>query len=91
MVRDEDISFMRRALALARMAAYSARPNPNVGCVLVRDDAVIGEGYTCPQGGNHAEIQALESSGNARGATAYVTLEPCSHSGLTGPCADPCV
>ena len=88
MVRDEDISFMRRAFALAGMAAYSARPNPHVGCVLVRDDAVIGEGYTCPLGGNHAEIEALESSGGAQGATAYVTLEPCSHTGLTGPCAD---
>ena len=88
MVRDADISFMQRAISLAEMAAYSARPNPHVGCVLVRDDVIIGEGYTCPPGGNHAEIQALQAAGDARGATAYVTLEPCSHTGLTGPCAD---
>ncbi len=88
MTRETDILFMRRALSLAENAAFSARPNPHVGCVLVRDDRVIGEGYTCPPGGNHAEIQALEAAGDARDATAYVTLEPCSHSGLTGPCAD---
>ncbi len=88
MVRDADIAFMQRAISLAGMAAYSARPNPHVGCVLVRDDVIIGEGYTCPPGGNHAEIQALEAARDARGAIAYVTLEPCSHTGLTGPCVD---
>ena len=61
---------MQRAISLAEMAAYSARPNPHVGCVLVRDDVIIGEGYTCPPGGNHAEIQALQVAGDARGATA---------------------
>jgi len=63
-------------------------PNPHVGCVLVKDGQVIGEGYTQPAGGNHAEIEALAAAGDARGATAYVTLEPCSHHGRTGPCAD---
>jgi diaminohydroxyphosphoribosylaminopyrimidine deaminase/5-amino-6-(5-phosphoribosylamino)uracil reductase len=79
---------MARALQLARRGRYSAMPNPHVGCVLVRDGLVIGEGFTQPAGGNHAEIEALEAAGNASGATAYVTLEPCSHQGKTGPCAD---
>ncbi len=80
---------MARALQLARRGRYSAMPNPHVGCVLVRDGAVVGEGFTQPAGGNHAEIQALRQAGDdARGATAYVTLEPCAHQGKTGPCAD---
>jgi diaminohydroxyphosphoribosylaminopyrimidine deaminase/5-amino-6-(5-phosphoribosylamino)uracil reductase len=79
---------MARALQLARRGQYSAMPNPHVGCVLVRDGHVIGEGFTCPAGGNHAEIEALRAAGDAQGATAYVTLEPCSHQGKTGPCAD---
>ncbi|MEM6581205.1 MAG: bifunctional diaminohydroxyphosphoribosylaminopyrimidine deaminase/5-amino-6-(5-phosphoribosylamino)uracil reductase RibD [Pseudomonadota bacterium] len=77
---------MTRALQLARRGLYSAMPNPHVGCVLVRDKKIIGEGYTQPAGGNHAEIEALEAAGDATGATAYVTLEPCSHQGKTGPC-----
>jgi diaminohydroxyphosphoribosylaminopyrimidine deaminase/5-amino-6-(5-phosphoribosylamino)uracil reductase len=83
-----DTRMMARALQLARRGKYSAMPNPHVGCVLVRDDHVIGEGFTQPVGGNHAEIQALQAAGDASGATAYVTLEPCSHQGKTGPCAD---
>jgi diaminohydroxyphosphoribosylaminopyrimidine deaminase/5-amino-6-(5-phosphoribosylamino)uracil reductase len=83
-----DTSFMARALQLARRGRYSAMPNPHVGCVLVRDGHVIGEGYTRPAGGNHAEIEALLAAGDAAGAVAYVTLEPCSHQGKTGPCAD---
>ncbi|NQX88568.1 MAG: bifunctional diaminohydroxyphosphoribosylaminopyrimidine deaminase/5-amino-6-(5-phosphoribosylamino)uracil reductase RibD [Halioglobus sp.] len=79
---------MARALQLARRGRYSARPNPHVGCVLVRDGLIIGEGVTQPAGGNHAEVEALSAAGDARGATAYVTLEPCSHQGKTGPCAD---
>ncbi len=82
-----DRQMMARALQLARRGRYSAMPNPHVGCVLLRDGRVIGEGYTQPSGGNHAEIEALLAAGEARGATAYVTLEPCSHSGKTGPCA----
>ncbi len=83
-----DSRMMARALQLARRGQYSAMPNPHVGCVLVRDGHVIGEGFTCPAGGNHAEIEALQAAGDASGATAYVTLEPCSHRGKTGPCAD---
>ena len=83
-----DTRMMSRALQLARRGRYSAMPNPHVGCVLVRDGTVIGEGFTCPAGGNHAEIEALQLAGDASGATAYVTLEPCSHTGKTGPCAD---
>ncbi len=83
-----DTRMMARALQLARRGRYSAMPNPHVGCVLTRDETVIGEGFTQPAGGDHAEIQALKAAGNAAGATAYVTLEPCSHQGKTGPCAD---
>lgn len=79
---------MHRALVLAHQGRYWTSPNPHVGCVLVRDGRVIGEGFTQPAGGNHAEIQALQEAGDARGATAYVTLEPCAHRGRTGPCAD---
>ncbi len=82
-----DIRMMARALELARRGRYWAAPNPHVGCVLVRDGDVIGEGFTQPAGGNHAEIEALTAAGNASGATAYVTLEPCNHHGRTGPCA----
>lgn len=83
-----DTSMMARAMQLARRGQYSSMPNPHVGCILVRDGHVIGEGFTRPAGGNHAEIEALQAAGDARGATAYVTLEPCSHQGKTGPCAD---
>lgn len=83
-----DTRMMARALQLAKRGQYSAMPNPHVGCVLVRDGLVVGEGFTQPAGGNHAEIEALQRAGTAaRGATAYVTLEPCSHQGKTGPCA----
>ena len=88
MTTEFDTRMMARALQLARRGRFRARPNPHVGCVLVRDGAVIGEGFTRPAGGNHAEIEALTAAGDAQGATAYVTLEPCSHQGKTGPCAD---
>jgi diaminohydroxyphosphoribosylaminopyrimidine deaminase / 5-amino-6-(5-phosphoribosylamino)uracil reductase len=88
----EDHSFMQQALRLAEGATRRAAPNPGVGCVLVRDGRIIGEGATLRTGGDHAEIQALkhcEARGDtARGATAYVTLEPCSHHGRTPPCAE---
>src|SRR5688572_25199745 len=80
---------MRRALQLAREAFGATSPNPSVGCVIVRDGVIVGEGYTRPPGGPHAEVVALQAAGDAaRGATAYVTLEPCSHHGRTPPCTD---
>jgi diaminohydroxyphosphoribosylaminopyrimidine deaminase/5-amino-6-(5-phosphoribosylamino)uracil reductase len=80
---------MARALQLARRGMYTATPNPRVGCVIVRDGAVVGEGWHERAGGPHAEVHALASAGTrAAGATAYVTLEPCSHHGRTPPCVD---
>ena len=80
---------MRRALDLARATVGLASPNPQVGCVLVRDSEIVGEGAHRYEHRDHAEIVALrQAGGRARGATAYVTLEPCSHHGRTGPCAD---
>ena len=83
---------MRQALQLAVKGLFTTAPNPRVGCVIVKDGIVIGGGHTQPVGGNHAEIQALNdarSKGHdVRGATVYVTLEPCSHFGKTPPCAD---
>ncbi|WP_348759940.1 bifunctional diaminohydroxyphosphoribosylaminopyrimidine deaminase/5-amino-6-(5-phosphoribosylamino)uracil reductase RibD [Candidatus Methylocalor cossyra] len=84
-----DAAFMARALRLAERGLYSTDPNPRVGCVLVRDGQVIGEGWHRQAGGPHAEIVALAAAGEAaRGATAYVTLEPCCHQGRTPPCTD---
>jgi diaminohydroxyphosphoribosylaminopyrimidine deaminase/5-amino-6-(5-phosphoribosylamino)uracil reductase len=83
-----DREMMSRALQLAAKGRYTTSPNPAVGCVIVADGEVIGEGFTRPAGGNHAEIEALQSVENTKGSTAYVTLEPCSHSGKTGPCAN---
>ena len=84
-----DHEFMARALRLAELGLYSSTPNPRVGCVIVRDGVVVGEGWHRRAGEAHAEIHALQAAGDqARGATAYVTLEPCSHHGRTPPCAD---
>ena len=81
--------YMQRAIALAKQGLYSTRPNPSVGCVLVNHPQIVGEGYTAPYGGSHAEVYALRQAGTqARGATAYVTLEPCAHYGQTPPCAN---
>jgi len=83
-----DQAMMRRALALAERGLYTATPNPRVGCVLVKDAQVIGEGWHEKAGAPHAEAKALvQASAAARGATAYVTLEPCNHQGKTPPCA----
>ena len=80
---------MSRALELARRGMYSTHPNPRVGCVLVKDGQVVGEGWHQQAGGPHAEVVALENAGeNAVGARCYVTLEPCSHQGRTGPCCE---
>jgi diaminohydroxyphosphoribosylaminopyrimidine deaminase/5-amino-6-(5-phosphoribosylamino)uracil reductase len=86
-----DFQFMQRALELSQRALYHATPNPRVGCVIVRDGHILGEGFTQPPGSNHAEIEALldarRNGHDLHGATAYVTLEPCSHFGRTPPCA----
>jgi len=83
-----DHQHMAYALRLAERAAYTARPNPMVGCVIARDEVVVGEGWHQRTGGPHAEVFALRQAGEqARGATAYVTLEPCAHHGRTPPCA----
>jgi diaminohydroxyphosphoribosylaminopyrimidine deaminase/5-amino-6-(5-phosphoribosylamino)uracil reductase len=84
-----DYRFMARALRLAEKGLYSTSPNPRVGCVLVRDGQVVGSGWHELAGEAHAEINALAAAGpGAHGATAYLTLEPCSHHGRTPPCAD---
>jgi diaminohydroxyphosphoribosylaminopyrimidine deaminase/5-amino-6-(5-phosphoribosylamino)uracil reductase len=82
-------AWMARALELAQRGLYTTDPNPRVGCVLVRDGEVVGEGWHARAGEPHAEVMALRAAaGRARGAIAYVTLEPCSHTGRTPPCAD---
>jgi diaminohydroxyphosphoribosylaminopyrimidine deaminase/5-amino-6-(5-phosphoribosylamino)uracil reductase len=91
MYSESDPRFMHLALELGARALLHATPNPRVGCVIVRDEQVLGEGYTQRPGSNHAEIEALQDArrrGNdVQGATVYVTLEPCSHFGRTPPCA----
>jgi diaminohydroxyphosphoribosylaminopyrimidine deaminase / 5-amino-6-(5-phosphoribosylamino)uracil reductase len=83
-----DRAYMAKALELAANGLYDAKPNPAVGCVLVKNGRVIARGWTAPAGGPHAERVALAAAGaDARGATAYVTLEPCCHQGRTGPCS----
>lgn len=84
--------FMRHAMEAVSQSPSHVAPNPRVGCVIVRDGRIIGQGSTCPPGGNHAEIEALDDAARkghgVKGATVYVTLEPCSHHGRTAPCAD---
>lgn len=89
MAGDPHAAFMRRAVRLARRARHRVSPNPMVGCVLVAGGRVVGEGVTQPPGGPHAEVVALRQAGAlARGADAYITLEPCCHHGRTPPCTD---
>jgi diaminohydroxyphosphoribosylaminopyrimidine deaminase/5-amino-6-(5-phosphoribosylamino)uracil reductase len=84
-----DIRFMQHALTLARKGAGLASPNPMVGCVIVREGQIVGEGFHQYEWRDHAEIVALKSAGEkARGSTLYVALEPCNHSGRTGPCTE---
>ncbi|MCC7115216.1 MAG: bifunctional diaminohydroxyphosphoribosylaminopyrimidine deaminase/5-amino-6-(5-phosphoribosylamino)uracil reductase RibD, partial [Burkholderiales bacterium] len=89
---DADRAWMARAIELAERGLRTTTPNPRVGCVLVRDGALVGEGWHVRPGGSHAEVAALDDA-RARGrdpagATAYVSLEPCNHTGRTPPCAD---
>ncbi len=85
----DDHAHMARALQLAARGLYTTSPNPRVGCVIVKNGHAIGEGWHQRAGTPHAEIHALQAAGDAaRGATAYVTLEPCSHHGKTPPCAE---
>jgi diaminohydroxyphosphoribosylaminopyrimidine deaminase/5-amino-6-(5-phosphoribosylamino)uracil reductase len=89
MFHSQDNHWMAQALRLAELGLYSTSPNPRVGCVLVRDEKLVGSGWHQRAGESHAEIYAQQEAGSlARGATAYVTLEPCSHHGRTPPCAD---
>ncbi|MBU2640899.1 MAG: bifunctional diaminohydroxyphosphoribosylaminopyrimidine deaminase/5-amino-6-(5-phosphoribosylamino)uracil reductase RibD [Gammaproteobacteria bacterium] len=84
-----DHAHMARALQLAARGLYTTSPNPRVGCVIVKDGHVVGEGWHARAGTPHAEVHALKAAGDAaRGATVYVTLEPCSHHGRTPPCAE---
>ena len=84
----KDAEFMQLALDLAKQGEFTAAPNPAVGCVLVKNGQIIGKGFHAKAGEPHAEVMALREAGeNARGATAYVTLEPCAHYGRTPPCA----
>ncbi|MGZ7172939.1 bifunctional diaminohydroxyphosphoribosylaminopyrimidine deaminase/5-amino-6-(5-phosphoribosylamino)uracil reductase RibD [Burkholderia gladioli] len=91
MFSESDFAHMQRALDLSSRGMYTTSPNPRVGCVIVKDEVVIGEGYTQPAGQDHAEVQAMKDARSRghdlRGATVYVTLEPCSHFGRTPPCA----
>lgn len=89
MATGADFGFMARALRLARRGLYTTTPNPRVGCVIVKDGRVIGEGWHERAGEPHAEVRALAGAAKeARGATVYVSLEPCTHHGRTPPCAD---
>jgi len=86
---ERDVAFMRRALTLAKKGWGQTAPNPMVGAVVVKNDVVVGEGYHARYGAAHAEVDALRAAGErARGATVYVSLEPCSHFGKTPPCVD---
>lgn len=88
MFNDQDVSYMRQALELAERGLFTTTPNPRVGCVIVREHQVVGQGWHVRAGEPHAEVHALAEAGEqARGATAYITLEPCSHTGRTGPCS----
>ncbi|MCT9417817.1 bifunctional diaminohydroxyphosphoribosylaminopyrimidine deaminase/5-amino-6-(5-phosphoribosylamino)uracil reductase RibD [Acinetobacter baumannii] len=85
----QDQYWMQQAIELAKRGLYSTKPNPNVGCVIVKDDQLIGKGFHPKAGQPHAEVFALREAGeHAQGATAYVTLEPCAHYGRTPPCAE---
>lgn len=84
-----DEIYLSKAFQLARKGRFTTMPNPNVGCIIVKDNNIVGEGYHVQAGLDHAEINALRAAGDlAKGSTVYVTLEPCSHYGRTPPCTD---
>src|SRR5437763_14164028 len=85
---ERDVDFLRRAMRLSINGRGTTEPNPSVGCVIVKNDRMIGAGWSATFGGDHAEPRALASAGNAAGATAYVSLEPCCHTNKKTP---PCV
>lgn len=88
-ITDQDSQFMAQAIRLAERGKYSCMPNPRVGAVIVNNGDIVGEGFHRIAGQNHAEIEALAEAGDrARGATCYVSLEPCNHQGKTGPCSE---
>src|SRR5215470_1948996 len=88
-VNEHDIRLLQHSLTLARKGAGLASPNPMVGCVIVRNGEIVGEGFHQYDWRDHAEIVALKSAGEkARGAALYVSLEPCNHTGRTGPCTE---
>ena len=83
--------YIKRCLEIAKLGLGTTRPNPSVGCVVVVNNKIIGEGFTSAYGGNHAEVNAInsiEDKSLLKNATLYVTLEPCSHHGKTPPCSD---
>ena len=84
----DDRHYMALAIGLAQRGLYTTSPNPRVGCVLVREGKIIGQGFHLRRGEGHAEVNALAAAGDAKAATAYVTLEPCSHTGKTPPCCE---
>lgn len=85
----KDIFYMKRAIKISKLGEFTTSPNPNVGCVIVKDNKIVGEGWHEQAGKNHAEINALNIAGKkAKGATAYITLEPCNYFGKTPPCCD---
>ncbi|MEY3047366.1 MAG: bifunctional diaminohydroxyphosphoribosylaminopyrimidine, partial [Pseudomonadota bacterium] len=89
MFSETDVDFMQKAISLAEHGLFTTTPNPRVGCLIVRDGKVVGQGWHEKAGEAHAEVMALrQAAGRARGATAYVTLEPCNHIGKTGPCTE---
>ncbi|CAL4326516.1 Riboflavin biosynthesis protein RibD, partial [Diaminohydroxyphosphoribosylaminopyrimidine deaminase] [Buchnera aphidicola (Brachycaudus tragopogonis)] len=84
-----DIFYMKRAIEISKLGEFTTSPNPNVGCVIVKNNIIVGEGWHEKSGKHHAEINALIMAGTkAQGSTAYITLEPCNHFGKTPPCCN---
>lgn len=89
MIEQRDVAYMAQAIQLAERGRYTTQPNPRVGCIIVAGEEIVGRGWHMAAGQPHAEVYALREAGaRAKGATAYITLEPCSHHGRTAPCTD---